>query len=283
MSTRVPIPDSILQRKGARTTAEVPAEVRRLLNQGLLESANLCEWLVIDQLVLAENVLPQLGWSKLLPPIRAGLAALKTPTAPKRTELVGRTLALAFPEARSFHRAVQTLRASRSDVVRSWAAYMVGLRPGLTLADKLEHLRPLAADPNMGVREMAWFAVRESIAADLPLALDLLAAFARDPDPNLRRFASEATRPRGVWCRHLTALKANPSPGLVLLDPLKSDPSLYVRNSVANWLNDASKSCPDWVRSVCRRWEQESPTRETAYIVRRALRTLNKSVPLGLR
>ena len=40
--------------------------------------------------------------------------------------------------------------------------------------------------------------------------------------------------------------------------------------------NDASKSQPDWVQAVCTRWLDESPTKETAYIVKRALRTLRK-------
>jgi len=62
----------------------------------------------------------------------------------------------------------------------------------------------------------------------------------------------------------------------VLLLPVRSDPSRYVQNATANWLNDASKSRPEWVRDVCERWARESPTKETGYIVRRALRTLRK-------
>ena len=64
---------------------------------------------------------------------------------------------------------------------------------------------------------------------------------------------------------------------MALLEPVRSDPERYVQNAVANWLNDASKSRPDWVRGVCERWERESPTRETAWIVRRGLRTLRKA------
>ena len=57
---------------------------------------------------------------------------------------------------------------------------------------------------------------------------------------------------------------------------MRSDPSRYVQNAVANWLNDASKSRPDWVQVITARWTEESPTRETAYIVNRGLRTLRK-------
>ena len=54
----------------------------------------------------------------------------------------------------------------------------------------------------------------------------------------------------------------------------KSDYSKYVRNSVGNWLNDASKTQSGFVRKLCRRWESE--TKETKYIVKKALRTVGK-------
>jgi len=61
-----------------------------------------------------------------------------------------------------------------------------------------------------------------------------------------------------------------------LLEPVRSDPSDYVRRSVGNWLNDASKSRPEWVRSLAAEWRRASKTAETAWIVRHALRTLRK-------
>ena len=109
-----------------------------------------------------------------------------------------------------------------------------------------------------------------------PPAIRLLGPWVRDPDAGVRRCAIEATRPRGVWTTHVEALKRDPEPARPLLEPVRSDPSLYVRNAVGNWLNDASKSRADWVRALCRRWSNESRTPETAYVVRRALRTLAK-------
>ena len=251
--------------------------MRALLDAGRIETVNLSEWLVVDQGRLAGRVFVQHGWDELVPRVREALAGLKINTAPKRLEAVGRVLAAAFGTGRKLDAAHAALRGHRSDIVRSWSGYMVGLNPGLSLVGKLRRIRPLAADANMGVRETAWFAVRESIAAELTEALRLLAEMALDPDPSLRRFASESTRPRGVWCRHIQALKDDPALGLVVLEPLRSDPSLYVRNSVGNWLNDASKSRPEWVEVLCARWRKESPTTETTYITKRALRTLRKA------
>ncbi len=168
--------------------------------------------------------------------------------------------------------AVVDLAAHPSDTVRGWAAYAVGLLPHLTLEERLVMIRPLADDAHFGVREWAWMGVRAAIAADPARALALLAPWTAETSPFLRRFASEATRPRGVWCAHVGALRADPTPGLMVLEPLSADPERYVQDSVANWLNDAGKDHPDWVRAVCARWN--GGAKATAYIVKRATRNL---------
>ena len=69
-------------------------------------------------------------------------------------------------------------------------------------------------------------------------------------------------------------LKAQPWRGLPLLEPLRADASRYVQNSVANWLNDAAKTQPAWVREVCERWSRGKAPAATLYIVRRAQRSI---------
>jgi 3-methyladenine DNA glycosylase AlkC len=170
----------------------------------------------------------------------------------------------------------ERLANHKSDMVRAWAAFVLAADNGLPLAARLEATRRFAADHSVAVRECAWDSFRPYIAADLDASISLLGSWVGDPDPNIRRCAVEGTRPRGVWTRHMDVLKQEPQRGLPLLEPVCSDPSRYVQRSAANWLNDASKSQPDWVRAVCARWTEDSPTRETAWIVSHALRTLRK-------
>jgi 3-methyladenine DNA glycosylase AlkC len=171
---------------------------------------------------------------------------------------------------------LRSLTTHVSDSVRTWANVVAVAEPGLNLAERLAASRTFAADSHFGVREGAWLTFRPFLAADLEHGLELLQAWVEDDDANVRRFAVEGTRPRGVWCTHLGELKESPELGLPLLEPVRSDASRYVRLSVANWLNDASKSRPEWVREVCADWTRSSPTNETAWIVNHATRSLRK-------
>ena len=271
------IPEHVLKRKGSTTTSGIPNEVRALLDLGLIETVNLAEWLVVDQESLARNLFQNENWGFLLEPLAESFGLLKIKTAPKKMEVLGIVLAHGLPTKAQFENALRRLKGHRSDIVRSWACFMIGKRSELSLQESLKRIQPLAADGNMSVREAAWLAIRPRIITQLGESLRLLMGFSLHRDENIRRFASEITRPRGVWCNHIPALKDNPELGLPLLEPLRCDDSMYVRNSVGNWLNDASKTKPGWVQDLCKRWEKESPTKETAYIIRRGLRTLRKN------
>ena len=270
------IPEHVLKRKGSTTTSGVPKEVRTLLDLGLIETVNLAEWLVVDQESLARNVFQKENWGFLLQPLEESFGLMKIKTAPKKMAVLGMVLAQGFPTKARFEHALRRLKEHRSDVVRSWACFMIGKRSKLSLQESLKRIQPLAADKNMSVREAAWLSIRPRIITQLEESLRLLMGFSLHRNENIRRFASEITRPRGVWCNHIPALKENPELGLPLFEPLRCDGSIYVRNSVGNWLNDASKTKPGWVQDVCSRWEKESPRKETTYIIRRGLRTLRK-------
>ena len=144
--------------------------------------------------------------------------------------------------------------------------------PGLDLEARLRLIRPLADDAHFGVREWVWMALRPGLAAELRRSVALLTPWTRN-----RRSAcaaSPASRCVRAACGAHTSLNSRPIPGSVCCCAAARDPSVYVQDSVANWLNDASKDQPDWVRGVCARWQADAPAEATLRICRRALRTV---------
>lgn len=265
--------DALLGRKGAARIALIPPAVLDALNAGRVPTANLNEFLALDLPLLARNVATHIGLDAQAERLADTLTMLPAFRPVRRHEHVARALFDLTAPRTDRDDVAHRLATHPSDVARSWAAQWL-LFSDLSLPAKLGSVRRFAADPHFGVREIAWMAVRDEVAGAVDEAVGLLAPWVRESDPNLRRFASELTRPRGVWCAQIDALKTEPWRGLPLLEPLRSDPSRYVQNSVANWLNDAAKTRPDWVDGVCERWARESRSPETAYIVRRARRSL---------
>ncbi len=251
-----------MTRKGYSKRSAIPPEILDQLNQGTIASATLAEGLAIDFTTLLHAAAPATKGKHVIDPAM-GLIKRMARAAEVLHEELG-------------PKQFQQLASHPSDTVRGWASYIVAMIPDLSFAERLERIRPLADDPHFGVREWAWIAMRNHIATNLDEALDLFKLWVVDPSVNIRRFASESTRPRGVWCAHIERLKKKPSLGLPILEPLHGDPTKYVQDSVANWLNDASKSDPDWVRSLCKKWLKKSATSHTARICQRALRSLDK-------
>jgi 3-methyladenine DNA glycosylase AlkC len=261
-------------RKGARRISEIPPAVLRQLEAGQLETVNLVEFLAVDQRRLLAAALDEIGKAKLVDAILAAVARASRATAMQHVIVIGQELGRHLTLTHSPRSAWGKLARHRSDIVRCWAAFAAVAGDGRSFRDNLAVIRPCAADLHFGVREVAWLALRPQIERQLTEAIGLLAVWSQEADANLRRFASEATRPRGVWCGHIRALKEQPQLGLPILEPLRADASKYVRDSVGNWLNDAAKSRPAFVRALCMRWKKESPAAETAYIVKKAMRSL---------
>lgn len=162
-----------------------------------------------------------------------------------------------------------------SDTMRGIACYGIAQQVE-DFESALIRIYSLANDSHFGVREWAWLALRPHFLIDIDRSLQLLSVWAQDESHYIRRFASEISRPRGVWCSHSEILKKDPSRALALLELLKADTERYVQRSVGNWLNDASKENPAWVVALCERWRAESPTHATQKIITHGLRTLRR-------
>lgn len=247
-----------------RRVADVEPARLSLLNAGLVEASNLTECLAVDFGTLMRASIPGSEDNAVTLMDSAAGTGIS-----RRMALAGRIIV-----ERHGLGALDHLLIHPSDTVRGWACFAIGSAEDMPLSDRLDLIRPLADDPHFGVREWAWMAIRPYLAGDLSHAIALLAELAGEPSERLRRFACEATRPRGVWCSHITELKSEPERALPILEPLRDDKARYVQDSVGNWLNDASKTRPDWVRETCARWLDQSPRPETGKIVKRALRSI---------
>jgi len=264
---------TMIKRKGSRSAKEIPENILNQLNLGQIETANLVEWLAVDQRRLLGNLLSQLDRTIYLSPVLSAIDKLKKQTVNTINEAIGKGL-FSMVKAHQDEELLNCIMQHDSDLVRCWATYTIGCNEALSIQQKLQQIQAFAADKHFGVREICWLAVRSSVAGNLTESIRILSAWTANQDANIRRFASEATRPRGVWSEHIEELKQNPEIALAILEPLKADQSKYVQDSVGNWLNDASKTQPEFISRLCEKWERESQTKETAYIIKRALRTI---------
>lgn len=266
---------SELKRKGARSKKDISPEILIQLNNGKIETANLVEWLVVDQRLLLENLLKENQRIDYLEPILNKIDQLKKQTVNTINEAIGTGIYDQITKHSDLD-FLSILSNHNSDLVRCWSIYLIVRNNSLKLEEILEQIQPFAADKHFGVREISWLAVRSKLSKNLHESIKILLKWALHHDENIRRFSSEAIRPRGVWCEHIEELKKNPELGLPILETLKTDKSKYVQDSVGNWLNDASKTRPDFVKNICERWEKEHHTKETKYIIKKALRTIDK-------
>lgn len=243
--------------------SEVRAETLDRLNRGELEASTLAECLAVDFEALMRVQFPLLD-------LRARLLPLgKAPEIVARMEAAGSLLRESLAAGDLYR-----LCAHPSDTVRGWAAYALGADPAADLGQSLDRVRPFADDHHFGVREWAWLAVRPKIAIAPVEAIALLSVWAGDASYRVRRFAVESTRPRGVWCSHIALLKQEPWLALPLLCQVAADPERYVQDSCGNWLNDAAKTQPDWVKSLCTEWTETRPSPAASRIAKRATRSL---------
>ena len=65
------------KRKGARSIKDIPTDILEQLNRGEIETANLTEWLAVDQRLLLENLLLQNDRKEYLTPVLENVNQLK--------------------------------------------------------------------------------------------------------------------------------------------------------------------------------------------------------------
>jgi len=120
----------------------------------------------------------------------------------------------------------------------------------------------------------AEFAVRPFIINDEKRMMAQMYAWSKHENENVRRLSSEGCRPALPWAQALPKFKKDPAPILPILEELKTDPSLYVRRSVANNLNDISKTHPTLIAELAKNWHGNND--HTDWIVKHGCRTLLK-------
>jgi len=119
------------------------------------------------------------------------------------------------------------------------------------------------------------FAIRLLLDHDLGRALPVVLDWTASTDADVRRLATEGTRPFLPWARRVPGILAEPTATLPILHALYRDENEVVRRSVANHLNDLSRRQPELAVAATAAWLAE-PDENTARLVRHALRTLVK-------
>jgi len=117
-------------------------------------------------------------------------------------------------------------------------------------------------------------AVRPFILKYEKRMMEQMLAWSKHENEHVRRLASEGCRPALPWAIALPKFKKDPAPILPILTQLKADPSKYVQKSVANNLNDISKTRPDVFIEIAKEWYGKNSN--TDWIVKHGSRTLLK-------
>ena len=121
----------------------------------------------------------------------------------------------------------------------------------------------------------AEFAIRFFLENHFKYTMQTLDSWCDDKDEHVRRLVSEGTRLRLPWAKQLPILFENIDITLPIVLRLVDDESLYVRKSVANHLNDLSKTDPERVKMLSQKI-LKNPSKQREWLVKRAMRTLHK-------
>ena len=121
-----------IKRKGSRSTKDIPKDILEQLNSGQIETANLVEWLAVDQKILLENLLKQTDRIKYLSPILSNIENLKKQTVNTINEVIGTEILNQVTKNNDFD-FLEIISKHKSDLIRCWATHTIGKNPKLML------------------------------------------------------------------------------------------------------------------------------------------------------
>lgn len=121
----------------------------------------------------------------------------------------------------------------------------------------------------------AEFAIRPFLAQDFTRTFEQMKSWSGSGNEHHRRLASEGLRPHLPWGKKIPNVDQYRLEIWSILEELKGDVSLYVRKSVANHLNDWTRTHPEEVLDLLESWQGSS--KETDWIIKRAARNLLKA------
>lgn len=217
-----------------------------------------------------------------LPALQAAADSLQGLALRERADLLRDAVLADLPGSYAHLARVIRAAAAGADEFTGWLIWPVtsAVAAKAVEADKAA-TDPTAFDDGLALlaeltpRLTSEFAIRVLLRHDADRALSVISAWTASPDDDVRRLASEGTRPYLPWSVRVPEILARPGATVPLLDALYRDDSEYVRRSVANHLNDLSRENPELVVSTARRW-MEDPAPHTAALIRHGLRTLIK-------
>lgn len=212
----------------------------------------------------------------------SGLRAAETALAPlalrERSDLMRDALLDDLPGDFTSFAAIMRAAAAQAPSFTGWLIWPVtsavaakAIEQGGT--DAFDDALALLAE--LTSRLSSEFALRALLNHDLERALDATLAWTGSDNEDVRRLASEGTRPLLPWAVRVPGIVAAPKVTLPILDALYRDGSEYVRRSVANHLNDISRQAPELVVATATEW-LAAPDDNTGRVVRHGLRTLVK-------
>ena len=113
--------------------------------------------------------------------------------------------------------------------------------------------------------------IRAFIIEDADRCFERFGEWVTDKNANLRLFVAASLCTRGTWQKWLRPFIEDPQPILALLETLKDDPDVRVREHVATDMRDIIKDYPEAGYATLERWRQDGKP-ETQKILKQALK-----------